>query len=532
LGGAVGDNGDHAVLRFDTSVIPVAETIVDADFRANIQAGVTPTSGFRLWASEFGSGNPTIADYNKAANNVYEGGATGTLRVELGEVIAAQAYILDDEVSLPVPSRFIRQGGSEVSDFEIRPDVAGVPGAGHVATIYGGGELTEVTKIARLTGFSLTDAELRAENTYRFTAVGAESFLALGVETSPGVPVKPNVLLDLLSSTLDGQAENLQSQALSRQRARPRKMAVGREGASGAINIELTPERWGIVLLGMMEKTVTNDLGVIGAPPVQTYEHVFQVATTDKIKTFTGVQKNGAFFQVFPGLTIGMIDISAQLDAAITANIDFAGRSEFLYDWDSAGGETAPALLAATAGYDSVDNAFYSFVGGAMEFDASGDVDGRCITSCRISLRQNVNEKRGFTRKRRISGHYVGGFEVEVSFEAYFENEVQLRKYLGVTHTSFPFTAEQDIQFQAMTFSFAGTLGVTNQELLINVPKMVYSVVRKPVQSEDAIKLDCTAFGVVDAAKNGNVEITWTNGQAGAFFDPLTDLITILPEGA
>lgn len=530
----VGANGNHLQLRFDTSTIPDDETIVESRLIVTVSTAATPAAGcdFDLWAAEFGTAI-TIADYNKAATNTGTGRATngspadpGALRVKLGTIVAGNvALTLDQDIEAYIPSRFINAGTNGRSDFEIRPSIAGVPTASQTFEIYGPAETTETTSIPRISGISLTDDELREQNTYRFVGVGAESWLAFGIEATPGTPVKPRSFLELRSTTLDGAAENLASTALNRGRSRPRKIAPGRSGAGGDFEFELTPERWTALLLGLMKRT-----GSTGPDGNGVYTHTFTNCLSNEITFFTFVQRNGFIRQVFPGAIIGGLTINCSLDEIVTGSASVSARDEYLYDQESAGGVDDDYLILASAGYDTVENAMLTFVGGIVKFD--GVVDGRLVQNATVTFAQDVNERRGLNRKRSVDGHFALGFMVDISFSILFENEHQLRAFLGVTGRDFPFAAEKNVVFQEVELAFEGVLGEDKQELSINIPKLSYTVVRKPINGEGQIILDCSGVAVYDPTSETNVTVTLKNTENPAVaFAAGTEEITVLPVG-
>lgn len=517
----IGDTGNnHALLRFDTSAIPSNSTVVNSVLKLTSAVTQTPSIGAVIWASEFGTAI-TTDDYNKAANNTYEGGTTGTLRVQLGTIFAANTAVNANVTnSVTIPSRFIIYDGN--SDFEVRAssDATGAPGAGEVVQIHSINAVSDAHK-PQLNGYALTDAELRDQNAYRFIAVGAETFVAVGIEGTRGVPVKPDAMLDVTSSTMDGQHENIRSNSLTKQRARPRKLAVGRSGASGDITFELTPEKWMRILTGIMKKVSTT-----GPDGNGVYTHTFKVGEVSEMKTHTIVQKTGGFRSVFPGSSLSSLSFDLSMDSIITATAAYLARNEFIYD-ESAAGEDDVYLLASDAAYDSVDNGLLSYIGAIVTFD--GTDDGRNAMSATLSLNQNVQEKRGLSRKRSIDDHYYLGFEAMASFEMYFENEDQLRKFLGNTSRDFPFRSEKNLVFQDVEFKFAGPLGSALQEVSIKLPKMNYEAITKGVPGEDAIMLSASGVGLFSSGDESNVIITVKNTEPGTAFDALTDLITVLP---
>lgn len=552
--------GFHALLRFATGAIitDTAMTVVRARLRITAQARSTLGGliSWYAWAADFGTGALAVADYNKAYSN--DAITAATLRVPIGVLFASGGTVTDGTVGeVAIPNRFIKKGGSNVSDFEVRPYSASALAQGANLNIYGT-DTGVGTARPRIIGWAYTDAELMAQNPYRFQAVGAETFVAFQLENTAGRAMKAGILLDARNTTLDSQAVNLESQSLTRQRARPRKVAVGRAGAGGDFTFEVTPEKWIPLMLGMMNYIGTEDVSAsYGAGNTGVNEHYFRTGDIDDVKTFTFVERRGPFRQVYPGAMISSMEFNASLDEIVTAAVAVEARSEFNYDADAAGINDANLLLGS-AGYDTVDNSVLSFVGAQVLFD--DNVDRGIVQNFNLSLRQDVNERRGMNRKRDPFGHYPLGFRAELRFSLYLENEIQMRKYLGVNHKDFPFNAEKKVVFQKVEFRLAGaggtgteflTDGITyRQEFIFTIPKGMYLTSSKPVNGETGIMMDCTLVGTYDTTtddptpgssgnvgtpENGNCYLTIRNSETSSVFtasdETIPNLITVLPTG-
>jgi hypothetical protein len=112
-----------------------------------------------------------------------------------------------------------------------------------------------------LTVVTLLPTEMDSSaNPYRYQAVGAQSYFAFGIEPSEGTMVKGSVILDADSIGLTQQAQDIFGNALSNQRARPRKVAIGRTGAGGSITAELTPEKCFQLFPGFLKITQILDV--------------------------------------------------------------------------------------------------------------------------------------------------------------------------------------------------------------------------------------------------------------------------------
>lgn len=550
--------GHHALLRFATgALIATTYTIVQArmKIKAETRSAGGGTLAWYLWASNFTAGTPVVGDYNKVYNNTRKASDV-SLRIPLGTLFAVGGTVADTTGIVAVPNRFLKKGGTLISDFEVRPykPLDADLGTTDTLTLYG----TDAAVAANrpyITLTAYTEAELNAENPYRFMATGATAWVAFTKETSPGNAMKASVLIDVTNSSLDSQAVNLHGESLNRQRTRPRKVAIGREGAMGSFSFLLTPEKWTRLLPGIVKYVGTEDVSALyGGTNPGLVEHNFRVADITDIKTFTFVKRRGTFRNVYPGSMIGSLVISASLDSMVSATVDVHARSEWNYDPDAAGINDAN-ILQGSAGYDTVENSNLSFTHAKVSFgnDVSSLVSDRLVRNVTLSLNQEVQEKRALQRTRSVQGHYPLSFSTSVSFDLYFENEVQFRKYLGDRSKDFPFKPGYTIELQGMELAIAGSGGASGyyctdedtarQEIIFTIPKMLYSVASKPVNGQDAIMLNCQAVALYDettqtvsgvtGVENGAIMIKIRNVEAASVFTDLTEdivnLITVKP---
>jgi hypothetical protein len=450
----------------------------------------------------------------------------------------------------------MKKGGSATTDLEIRtyvPTGDTLPANANI-TLYGT-DVAVGTNRPYLTFTAYTEAELRAENPYRKNAVGATAWVGFSRETSPGEPMKVGVYLDVTSNTLEGQAENLQGDSLNRNRVRPRKVVVGRAGASGGFSFMLTPEKWTRLLPGLVKLVGSTDVSSLyGGGNTGLYEHHFRVADIDDIKTFTFATRRGTFRNVYPGSMLSSLSLSANLDQIVSATVDVMARAEWNYDPEAAGINDSNIVLGS-AGYDTVLNSNMSFAHAKVSFgpDISSLVTDRLVQSFTINMSQAVQEKRVLARTRDVAGHYPQSFSVSVSFDMYFENEIQMRKYLGDCTQDFPFKPGYTIELQAVELAIAGAGNCTTgfyctdgdtpkQEIIFKIPKMLYTVASKPVNGDGAIMVSCSAVAVYDeststvngtAFENGAIMILVRNQEDPAAFADLTsdvlNLITVKP---
>jgi len=557
-----GSAGFHALLRFPTGDTLTDETLTVMRCRLRISASDRSLLGanykWLAWASDFGGAIGT-PDYNQPYSNDFVTVAKG--RIPIGTLFAVGGSISDPTVGeIPIPSRFIKKGAGLVSDFEIRPYLA--PGAtlaqGANITIYGC--TPEVgNDRPRLVGELYTDAEIAAQNVYRFQAVGAETFFGIAQETTKGRAMKATVLLDSRSVGLEGTVQNIPSQALTKRRLRPFKMAVGRADAGGDVVFELTPEKWQLLLLGVFKYVGSIDVSAdYGGGNTGSYEANFREGSVKDLKSFTAVTRRGPFYYVYPGVMVSELEITSTLDSIVVATARLVAREEWNYDSDGAGGDIVANLLNSAAAYDTLDNAPLSYVGGQVAMadpDTDLIIDEGIVQNFTIRMRNDIQEQRGHNRKRYARGHYAQGFTVEVTMSIDFENELLVRKYFGADGKDFPFAAEKKIKLQTLQFSLAGAGGdqsefladgtTYRQEIVITIPTAVVSTMAKPVQGEGKITLECTVMATYDTTtqtlgalgtfENGGIYAMVRNMEASAVYDPMVEsydnLITVLPKG-
>lgn len=525
--GGVAPN-DHGLLRFDTSSLNAAHTIVEANLRLTVSAvGANPVA-WGVWAATFTTGGIVQGDYNLAESNTAP-------RVAYIDQIFDNTATAGDDGLVAIPSSYIDKDGN--SDFEIRPLTATTL-AGESITVHGPTAVSNDDKPALII-VTATDAELRARNEYRTQAIGSESYLAFDVQGTDDAPVKGKVMVDVFNSNIDSYAENLQGRGISDNRVRPRKITYGRSGAGGDFSFDITPEKWVKMLVGFMKRVQTVDSvgtsDLTGSPSVAPYSHYFKVAKAKEVKAFTFVEKQGSFRYVYPTCYLSSLQIGVGMDDIVSGTCTMAAREQYIYD-ENAAGTDDNRLLSATAGYDSVANSVMSYAGSEVLFDNDGQT-GDFVQSFNITLRQDVRERRGLNKERGVAGHFVMGFSADISLSMYFENELQLRAYLGDKSRDFPTKARKDIVFQQVDLKMCGILGSDEQEIVITLPKLVYTAVSHPTGGEGEIMLDCSAVAVFNDSGTTNdttggktsIQIKVKNSEPKTIFDASTDLITVFP---
>jgi hypothetical protein len=519
---------EHGFLRFDTSPIPEAETIVQSDFSVKLQAkGAGSPPDIAVWGSDFGAAI-AIADYNQAEN--LEPADLSAYRAFLTRILLGSNSV-GDVGTITIPTQIIRKGVGGVCDLELRPYVGdystGSTGATDSMTIHGPAAVSNDDK-PKLVLTSLTDAELAVENNYRFPGVGAEAYLGFERETTRGEPVKAKYLVDLLSSDLDSDALTIIGQSMRRERAAPVKIALGAAGAQGGFAAEATPEKCWKLLLSAMKITATASLGSqtgSDGNSYTVYEHTFKVATSAEIATFTFVQKGAESYRfVYPGCIIDSFAISNGLDRSVDIAVSLMARDEWTYDEASAG-EDDEYVLDANNGYDL--NTQLSFVG--VEIEKGSIVTDGTIQSFNFTLNNNGRARRGLRRHRGVRSHYVQKLMASIDYTMEFENELEMRKFLGIRHRDFPYKAEMSVQFDTLKVKMAGPLGEDVQEVTIEMPKMMYTVIRKPISGPEIVVLQCSAMATFSSSDSTNLIMKVKSTEAASAFEASTNKITVRP---
>lgn len=526
IGGAAPNT--HALIRFDTSGVPTAETVVRSELTVKVSAkGAGTVPDLAVWGSDFGAAIAN-ADYNKAEN--LKPASLLDYRAFFSRILLSTA-IVGDTGTITLPTQIVRKGVGGVTDIELRPYVGdyntGTTGATDTISVHGPAAGTPADK-PTLVIVSLTDAELIAENAYRFPGIGAEAYLAFERETTRGVPVKGKYLVDLLSSDLDSDAMTIIGQSMRRERSAPVKIALGAAGAQGGFSAEATPERLWKLLLGMLKITATASLGsVTGSDgnPYTVYEHTFKVATSAEIATFTFVQKGAESYRfVYPGCVVDSFAISNGLDRAVEVAVSVMARDEWTYDENSAGNNDE-FVLDANNGYDL--NTQLSFVG--VEIEKGGVVTDGTIQSFSFTINNNARARRGLRRHRGVRSHYVQKLMASIDYTMEFENENEMRKFLGITHRDFPYKAEMAVLFDNMKVKMAGPLGENVQEVTLELPRMMYTVIRKPMTGPEIVVLNCSAMGTFNNADSTNLIVKVKSTEAASAFEASTNKITVQP---
>lgn len=222
--------------------------------------------------------------------------------------------------------------------------------------------------------------------------------------------------------------------------------------------------------------------------------------------------------------------------AAVTAN-EFVGRQVRVVS-TSAGAEAAVQqvrrIVSHTAGATisitlENDLPVAPGSGSVLSIEPAQIADRGIIQQVSITFSNAAGECRGIRRNRGTKGHFPGKLTASVSFSMYFETFDMFRKYLGNSSSDFPFNAERALQFDRMELKFAGPRGEGIQELVIDLPRMMYTVVRKGVGGEGPVMLEATAMATFDPNVNSNVRIFLRNQEPPAAFESSTDYITVVP---
>jgi len=535
IGDNTSTNGNHACFSFtDSTWATLASSddgvVKDAEFFIKIETGNTPSGGFDLWAAKFATPG-TIAfatDYGGAENNQVPIN-NNAYRMKIHKIVTGGVALTTGQViSCKIPSMLFA-GQSHVM-LQIRPDVTGVPAADHEITIHSPTAATTGDRPRLAVTYGTKTDYLDPASGFRTTKSGAESFMAIGVEANPGVPVKPNIILEAIDPTMTPVPQQVVSPARNRSRISPSKMSPGRIRVSGGASIVITPERWFPLLLTQYKLASTTDEGPIDG--VQVYEHTFEVGQPEDTKTLTVLIRKGNVYELYTGCRVANLSFSLTQDDAITAQFDMFAKAVFIYDENAAGGEDLPFLLGATAAEDSDDNSFYTFIHAYVDIDGN-TVEAECIQTITLGLGQNVYEKTGFSRKREVQGHYLGGASASIDVNRYFENEADLMRVMGHEAWGFPIAGKKkliqtdyEIILESPRYN---DNGADIQSIRFKLPKVQWAQVTTTNPRDEAIMLTQQGAALKDDSIGTNIQIVVRNSHPASFFDPLTDLVTVIP---
>ena len=514
---AGGTDDTQVHLRFDTvAVLPDLDThsVIDLYLRVKVAANDTLAVPFEVWREQFGA-SITAADYNNGtANNT-----PASRRYKVGVLAPAATYASGTVLSLRLPSDVLHDADNAFTDLTIR--AASTPGADDTLVIHGSSATTPADR-PRLNGIAVPLAEL---DNYRQPAHGDDTFVAFGMETTEGVPVKPTVLVSVTEHSLAGFASNIASGAVSRNRSRPIAAAADATGAGGSVMFEITPERWVMLLMGMFKIHSTSGPTTIDG--VATYVHTLRVRERYEVPSFTTAYEEGDFIKVQRGTKVGGFDFSSQLGTPMTGSMSLASLEEWHYDKGSAG-DNLEYILGSTAAYDSINNSFATRIRATVSM-GNGAVRGAQVPNVSLSLQQSLSLREGHDGKRHPSKVRVGGFSVGASFTMEYTDEALILQQLGIPRNTFPARPQMEVILDSLEFEVRGILGGNNQKLKFTSPKALV-MVAAPSQAADQVgSLQCELMGFNDDSKGGSMEIELTCSHPASFFDPSTDLITVVP---
>lgn len=534
IGSNVSTNGNHAMMSFTNAAWATLAAsddgvVIDATLTVYVATAGTPACAFYLWGSIFETeATPAAADYGKPANTDVPL-TNDDYRVKIHEIFASGvAVTLNQAVTIKVPGMLF--AGQSHVELEIRPDVVGVPGATEVVTIHSTTTSTTQYRPALSVTYSTKANYVDPEGGASYDLTGSNSYMAIGVETVPGEPVKPNIILEAIDMSMTAVPQKIASPARNRSRIAPSRMAPGRIRVSGGASIVVTPEKMWPLLLTQMKLVSTTDEGTIGG--VQVYEHTFEVAQAEDTKTLTVLIRRGNQYEIYTGCRVGNMSFAMPQDEPVTMQFDMFAKACFVYDESSAGGEDLPFILGSTAAEDDDDNSFYTFIHAYLQIDGS-EVESSNIRNVSLGLGQNIYEKTGYSRRREVQGHGVGGTSASIDVERYFQNSAELFKAFGHEKWGFPFAGQKNLiqeEYKVLLESprYNG-FGTQIQSVVFNFPRVEFGAVLPDNPRDGFIMITQQGSALKDDGINTNFQIILRNSEPASTFAPLTDYITCLP---
>jgi hypothetical protein len=479
-----------------------------------------------LWAKNFGAA-VTNADYvpysaTMLANQVPAKSFSVDFLVFIKQLFNSATVAAAQVVTQPIPTIYLNADttvNAGFTDFLLTPGAGFTAGATAHVTIEGTASVD--TPVLAVKTASVQDL-INDDVTERTQAIGAESYLAFGVEGTEGKPVKGAVYLDLVSSDFDANATNIQSMAIKGNRIGSGKMAVGAAMPGGTARFNITPNKWITLLAGFMG-TPTNTV-VNGAYRTET----LKPAKNADLFSFTFIEKVGNIRRVFPGTKISSMAISVDMDAIIDASVTLASVDAFHYT-DNDAGTADEFLMLSSAGYDTQANGLYSFTGASVAVE--GVDDKSKFQNFSLTLDNMLNNRRSLNGRRTPAGHYTTDFQATVTFDLFFQDEIQLKNYMGALNKNGTWKPGKKIVYQNVSLTLLGE-DCDNHQLVFNFPKLAYTTATVNVPGNEGIVIRCSATAMLSDADNTNVTMTVKHSNGATTWNKTTalrDQITVVP---
>lgn len=147
------------------------------------------------------------------------------------------------------------------------------------------------------------------------------SQVAIGLEGTPGTPVKAGAILDAGSITLAGKGTPIRSRALTGTR-QAKKVVMGAYQAEGDIVFDVTSDKCTKIFYATLSNLTTTG----GADP---YTQVFK--SGNSLPSMTVLKKlpqtNGDMYIVYPGCVVKSLKLDAKIDAILEATVSLMSRA-------------------------------------------------------------------------------------------------------------------------------------------------------------------------------------------------------------
>jgi len=535
IGSNVSTNGNHGLLSFTDAGWAALAALEDgavktATFYTKTSVGNTPTCDIVVYGASFTTPASIVAgDYGKVANTQIAK-TDDDYRVKLGVLYPAGVAVGSGVSSdIRIPS-FLFSKSSHVM-LQIRPDVVGVPGANDAVTIHSPTAASTADRPTLTVEYgTLADID-DPESGFYTLQTGADSFIAFGLEGNPGVAVKPNLILEAVEMDLQPRPSNIMSPARNRSRIMPSRMAVGRVRPMGSATIVVTPGVWFPLLRSQYKLVSTTDEGLISG--VQVYEHTFEVAKAKDTLTMTVLMKRGDFYEIYAGTRVANMNWAFAQDDAVQLSFDMMAKSYYMYDENSAGGPSLEYIMASDAQEDDPDNEFFSFINTYATVDGDEKI-AECTRTINLGIGQNVYEKTGFSRRRSVQGHYVGAASASISIESYFESDRALRNALGLKVHEYPLAPNRELIYNDWQIKLNSPkyydLDQQIQGITISMPRVMFGDNTVDNPRDAAIMVIQNGAALIEESTGTNVQVIVRCQHPASFFDPQTELITVLPK--
>ncbi len=317
--------------------------------------------------------------------------------------------------------------------------------------------------------------------------IGRQGFLGLGIESVAGTAVPATTAIPFTVNSIAGKHTPQEDIAARGSRAQNYTSVVGKQWAEGEVDVNLDLTNAGFFFkLALGNEVLTN-------PTTGVYDHLFYTTVSgNNPLTATLYNYTGLDVQQFASMAIDKLDLEVK-DSFMLAKASYKGFFP-----------TTGAYSATTVSGSLVNFSRYSLKLGST-LALAEVATATPVTEFSLSINNNAEviyesgrstASRVFWKQLKITG----------SFTKYFENVSERDSYLNLVKSSMILTA-----------SGVNLVGAYNEQLKINVAKMVYNdqSLATGLENYFAVKTNFTAE--VDITQGKQFDMTLRNTRDSVY---------------